>query len=410
MWTKEEIKYLIDNYSKMSNNDIGLKLNKSKKSIDSKAIKLGLKKDNDYVSNINKKRVLDRWGDNIWTKEDIDFLVTNLGNLSNSEISKKLKKTTASISSRIGLLGLKRISKYNDEFIEKERLKYITKRELNLMDPNLYAWLYKKKKMSDFSKDMLSISYSTPQLILKYILVNLLGDNMRYNDRSVIKPYEIDIYYPVYKLGFEYDGMFYHKDEDDKFKHKLCKDLGILLITIDELKLVKKNFINYVMNIKEQLIDNLEILNSYLRLNIDKNDILSIPIDNKEVFKGLFDINKFRTICNEYDDYSKFIKERKSIYNKLYYLGLLEDFTSHMKVYNTKTNEGLKFILEKREFYKKGDQILIEYWYNSMITPCVIIDIVGRKFKVSHDVEGSEIKNAPDEVVKSSDIIDKLKK
>jgi hypothetical protein len=80
-----------------------------------------------------------------------------------------------------------------------------------------------------------------------------------------------------------------------------------------------------------------------------------------------------------------------------------------MKVYNTK-NEGLKFILEKREFYKKGDQILIEYWYNSMITPCVIIDIVGRKFKVSHDVEDSAIKNAPDEVIKSSDILDKHKK
>ena len=67
-------------------------------------------------------------------------------------------------------------------------------------------------------------------------------------------------------------------------------------------------------------------------------------------------------------------------------------------------------LLEYKNFYKEGDIVLIEYWYNDMIIPVRIIEIVSKtKYKVSYDVEGSAIKNAPDEIIKSSDIIDKKK-
>jgi hypothetical protein len=70
----------------------------------------------------------------------------------------------------------------------------------------------------------------------------------------------------------------------------------------------------------------------------------------------------------------------------------------------------MKFILEYKEFYKEGDVILTEYWYNDMITPVKIIEKVSKsRFKVSHDVEGSAIRNAPDEVIKTSEILDKHK-
>lgn len=70
----------------------------------------------------------------------------------------------------------------------------------------------------------------------------------------------------------------------------------------------------------------------------------------------------------------------------------------------------MKFILEYKSFYKEGDIILTEYWYNDMITPVRIIEKVSKsRFKISHNVEGSAIKNAPDEVIKSSDILDKHK-
>lgn len=70
----------------------------------------------------------------------------------------------------------------------------------------------------------------------------------------------------------------------------------------------------------------------------------------------------------------------------------------------------MKFIFEFKSFYDVGDVVLIEYWYNDMITPVKIIDKLSRvSYKVSHNIPSSKIFNAPDEVVKSSDIIDRLR-
>lgn len=67
----------------------------------------------------------------------------------------------------------------------------------------------------------------------------------------------------------------------------------------------------------------------------------------------------------------------------------------------------MKFLLEFKSFYKEGDVVLVEYWYNDMITPVKIIEKVSKvSYKVSHNVPNSKIFNAPDEIIKSSDIID----
>ena len=67
----------------------------------------------------------------------------------------------------------------------------------------------------------------------------------------------------------------------------------------------------------------------------------------------------------------------------------------------------MQFIVEFKSFYKIGDIVLIEYWYGDIITPVKIIEQVSpRTFKVSHNIEQSKIFNAPDEIIKSSDIID----
>ena len=67
----------------------------------------------------------------------------------------------------------------------------------------------------------------------------------------------------------------------------------------------------------------------------------------------------------------------------------------------------MKFLLEYKSFYKEGDKILTEYWYNDMITPVVVIEKLSRtSYKVSHNIPESKIFNAPDEIIKSRDIID----
>jgi len=67
----------------------------------------------------------------------------------------------------------------------------------------------------------------------------------------------------------------------------------------------------------------------------------------------------------------------------------------------------MKFLLEFKSFYKEGDIVVIEYWYNDIITPVKIVEKLSKvSYKVSHNVSNSKISNAPDEIIKSTDIID----
>lgn len=70
----------------------------------------------------------------------------------------------------------------------------------------------------------------------------------------------------------------------------------------------------------------------------------------------------------------------------------------------------MKYLCEFKNYYKTGDKVLIEYWYNDMITPVIIVDKIKNKYKISHNIEESKIKNAPDEFIKSGDIIDYFSK
>lgn len=67
----------------------------------------------------------------------------------------------------------------------------------------------------------------------------------------------------------------------------------------------------------------------------------------------------------------------------------------------------MNYLNEWNQFWKIGDEVLIEYWYNSMVTPVTIKEKKGRKWLVSHKNNFSQIQNAPDEWITTSDIIDK---
>lgn len=67
----------------------------------------------------------------------------------------------------------------------------------------------------------------------------------------------------------------------------------------------------------------------------------------------------------------------------------------------------MNYLNEWRQFYNVGDNVLIEYWYNHMLTPVTIKDKKGKKWLVSHKTNNSKIQNAPDEWISSSDILDK---
>ena len=59
------------------------------------------------------------------------------------------------------------------------------------------------------------------------------------NDRTIVSPYEIDVYLPDLNIGFEFNGIFWHSDKfkDDNYhykKNKIAIDNGIKLYTIWE--------------------------------------------------------------------------------------------------------------------------------------------------------------------------------
>ena len=67
----------------------------------------------------------------------------------------------------------------------------------------------------------------------------------------------------------------------------------------------------------------------------------------------------------------------------------------------------MNFLLEFKSFYNVDDIVLIEYWFSDIITPVKIVEKLSKvSYKVSHNVPNSKIFNAPDEIVKSKDIID----
>ena len=65
----------------------------------------------------------------------------------------------------------------------------------------------------------------------------------------------------------------------------------------------------------------------------------------------------------------------------------------------------MDFILEYRIFYKSGDIVLIHYWYNRDVLPVKILEKVKNKYLVSYDIPQCELQNAPNQLIKGSDII-----
>lgn len=118
-WTKEELEYLMVNYSKLSNSKIGEVLKRSASSIETKGMCLGLKKDPTNRTMSMK-----------WTDDDVQFLVDNYSSMTNKELSEHLGRSPKTILNRAGKLGLKK----SKEHIHKISLARKPKAEPKVVD------------------------------------------------------------------------------------------------------------------------------------------------------------------------------------------------------------------------------------------------------------------------------------
>lgn len=60
---------------------------------------------------------------------------------------------------------------------------------------------------------------------------------------------------------------------------------------------------------------------------------------------------------------------------------------------------------EKRSF-NEGDVVLIEYWYKDILTPVKIVEKIKRKYRISHNIDESEIFNSPEQLITKQEIVD----
>ena len=211
--------------------------------------------------------------------------------------------------------------------------------------------------LDNICSHMLICNYSTPQLILHQIIKFLIDPKCSYNNRKIIYPYEIDVYSEKFKLGFEYNGKGWHGEKKESFKRDIIKKKMCLDKHIDLIIIIENNRF-YEKDIKNQLIENIDLINDITKLNIIVNDILNYEVNYGDLLMNKNDVKK---ICLSYDDYDLFRKEQQSLYCKLKNNKLLYNYTKHMK---RKINlfwneESLKKEIEKYEY-------LDEFIKNSM--------------------------------------------
>ena len=117
-------------------------------------------------------------------------------------------------------------------------------------------------------------SSSCEDVIANFISTFYNGECIR-NSRNIIAPLELDLYYPEKKIAIEYNGNYWH-NEDQKSndyhynKFKLCYDTGITLVSIFEKDwdALKENIILYIKDLFSAIDNPLShISNNTINLN-----------------------------------------------------------------------------------------------------------------------------------------------
>ncbi len=186
-WTKDEIKYLKENYRENDIEKMMRYLNRCEKGIRIKATRLGLKTEK------------------IWTDKEVCYLKQNNNIMSCYQIGKTIGRTTQSIRRKRIKLGL---AKKRDKITEPEAL------IMEQLDKNKIAYTF-QYKVGKYITDYHITGTST--------IVEVLGDYWHVNPE-------------VYKVP---KGFQKYKIEKDKIRQKYIEDRGYKVINLWENDIVK---------------------------------------------------------------------------------------------------------------------------------------------------------------------------
>ena len=277
----------------------------------------------------------------VWLQEEIDIIKKMYINFTNKEISLCINATPKQINQKGVLLGFRKSKEIrsknigirnkivgrdlNYDFVKKEALKYKTKSEFQKKDASSYQYAKTKNILSEICDHMIPQSFSIPQMMLYELLIKTMPKKeIIYNTRKIINPYEIDIFLVDNNIAFEYNGKGWHLDnKNDVIKEKILIEKNIKLFVFVE------NNRNYEEDVKIQFLEKLDEINNICNMNITIDEVKNIKLDI--VYDNLLNKGEIKELCLKYDNFTEFRKKEFKLYNKLFKMKKLKEYTSHMK-------------------------------------------------------------------------------
>jgi hypothetical protein len=201
------------------------------------------------------------------------------------------------------------------------------------------------------------------------------------NSRSIIKPYELDIYIPEYNLAIEYNGIYWHKNHYENYhmnKFEMCRERGIRLLQFFDFEwdckrlLVIQTVAFYLGLIEKERRKNIAVKNSTVEgalkfyaehsFSDEVGDYNLAFMASKEVVAMIsFNLNKASCEIVNFGFVSAFVRRNMLNYivEKVFELSgaKVMRFSLDKRLYSTEEFEGFNVVgeIEPQEIEFKGD-------------------------------------------------------
>lgn len=335
-----------------------LKYNNDKYNNRKKAVNTRLKNNNNiyYTDEIRKKSIktnLNKYGVTHYSKTDEYKIKSkqtrynkNNGNYFSKDTINKLKIIAKENYKKSNIRRVKTLKNnyktYNRCFYNNEKLLYILEQPdirfieyINQLDENNKTFSYIENDLNISYTSLLNYSHkynfkdmlkNTRSHFQQDVLNFIKTLNVEYieNNRTIIKPLEIDIYIPKYNVGIECNGNYWHscKNASKDIHHKksvMCEEKGIRLIHIFEYewenerqKPILKNIIKNALNENPNRIYARK-LSIEIRKSSDMKDFFNK--NNIQGFRGgKFAICLIDKSTGKYDLFGKYIEGTGKVY------------------------------------------------------------------------------------------------
>lgn len=229
-------------------------------------------------------------------------------------------------------------------------------------DPGAYVTARNRNILDDVCSHMQRPNTSIPQV----------------NDRKIIRPLELDIYYPRSSFAIEYHGRGWHSNPDvikrDALKQELCKMKGIFLLVIIE------NNRNYERDIKFQVASRIGEINARLALNLTERNVYDVKINYKELFSSVDpeEIDKLISSCSSVKEFKKKYSYEYRMLKNMRCMNRLE------KIKTRRRKSDSELLAISRRFLRYGDFVREQHGSREEIINMASLYTSRGKFKIDH--------------------------